>query len=186
MHFEIETEDEKQFFLKIPKGTLIQCSQPDRISNILTEIKLELIDVSEGQNSEILKYLGLLFLYRLKNETENVSIVESKRRYFQDLLDLRTNIYRNPEADWSIDKMCSIVQLSRSYFQALYKKFFYISCNEDVIIARINHAKMLLLTDSLTVNEISLKCGFSNAEHFIRLFKKKTGVTPKAFVKNKC
>jgi AraC-like DNA-binding protein len=97
------------------------------------------------------------------------------------LYDLRSLIYQDPQTPWSVEKMCQKVCLSRSYFQHLYKNFFSISFSNDLINARINFAKKLLVSTMLNINEISEKCGYANVEHFIRQFKKKKGVSPKHF-----
>jgi AraC-like DNA-binding protein len=38
----------------------------------------------------------------------------------------------------------------------------------------------MLIEDNLSIAEISYKLGFENPPYFSRLFKKETGVTPKA------
>ena len=46
------------------------------------------------------------------------------------------------------EKMASIVNLSPSYVQSLYKKFFHISCIVDLISSRMDRAQqMLIVTD---------------------------------------
>jgi AraC-like DNA-binding protein len=47
----------------------------------------------------------------------------------------------------------------------------------------IKSAKMLLTTND-SINEITYKCGFSNASYFIEQFKKKTHMTPNAYRQN--
>lgn len=46
---------------------------------------------------------------------------------------------------------------------------------------RLKAAKEMLLTTDLNIQEISSKVGFENVSHFINLFKKNTGITPKIF-----
>ena len=48
-------------------------------------------------------------------------------------------------------------------------------------VARIAYAKILLSTGELSINEISERCGYSYAEHFVRQFKSRTGVSPGKF-----
>lgn len=146
---------------------------------VKTEIKKELNNTYAEYQTEILTNLGTVFLYRLKNEFEKSSIY--KMNYYTKLHNLRLEVYRNPHLDWSIDNMAKRVNLSRSYFQSLYKSFFAASCSEDVINARIAQAKILLLNSTLTIREIADKLGYSNTEHFIRQFKGKIGVSPKQF-----
>ena len=43
---------------------------------------------------------------------------------------------------------------------------------------RINHAKELLRSTDLTINEVADEVGFHNPGHFINLFKRSLGMTP--------
>ena len=179
LYFNPDTDHEKFIFSKIPKGKLLNISIPNTISSILTEIKNELNNTYAEYRREILTNLGTVFLYRLKNEFEKSSIY--KINYYTKLHNLRLDVYRNPQLDWSVDNMVQKVNLSRSYFQSLYKSFFSASCTEDVIKARIAQSKILLLNSTLTIKEIADRCGYSNTEHFIRQFKGKIGTSPKQF-----
>jgi len=49
---------------------------------------------------------------------------------------------------------------------------------------RIKNAKNLLITTTLTVNEIAGKCGFSDMSYFSRVFKAEYGITPNRFRKS--
>lgn len=46
---------------------------------------------------------------------------------------------------------------------------------------RLSKAKEMLLTTDWTVHEISSKVGYDNVNHFINLFKKENGTTPRVF-----
>ena len=59
-----------------------------------------------------------------------------------------------------------------------------ISFKSDIISARMALAERLLTNTSLNVNEIAEKCGYSDHAHFMKLFKKKNGVTALAFRKD--
>lgn len=181
MHFDLDTDYERIVFSDIPKGKLLHVSLPNNISSILAEIKNELYSTFVKYKHEILTSLGTAFLYRIKNEIQKSSIYNTKKRYFPELYNLRLEIYRDPQEEYTIEAMSKRINLSRSYFQYLYKSFFSVSCTEDVINARIARAKILLSSTSLTVSETAEKCGYSNTEHFVRQFKIKTGTTPIKF-----
>ncbi len=67
-------------------------------------------------------------------------------------------------------------RLCREYIAA-----FSISPLKDFNLVRIEEAKKLLLNTNLQVQEISSRIGYENVNHFIRLFKAETGMTPGAF-----
>ncbi|MBE7087139.1 MAG: helix-turn-helix transcriptional regulator [Clostridiales bacterium] len=64
----------------------------------------------------------------------------------------------------------------------MYKEFFYVSPKEDILNAKLEYAKQLLTTSSLTLQEIADKCGFSDKFTFIRFFKARMGVSPAAWL----
>ncbi len=46
---------------------------------------------------------------------------------------------------------------------------------------RIDRAKTMLRARQLSVGEIAFSCGFADPSHFIRVFRRRTGLTPRAF-----
>jgi AraC-like DNA-binding protein len=46
----------------------------------------------------------------------------------------------------------------------------------------MEHARRLLESNQLNVNEVGIKVGYSSSSHFIAAFKKKFGTTPKKYV----
>ena len=73
--------------------------------------------------------------------------------------------------------------MSRSSFQHLYKKMFGTSVMKDVTKGRIERAKRLLSSTNLTVNEIAVRCGYSNEYNFMRRFRDMCGQTPTEYRK---
>ena len=60
----------------------------------------------------------------------------------------------------------------------LFKSSTGYTPNEYIIMERINHAKELLRSTDLTINEVADKVGFHNPGHFINLFKRSLGMAP--------
>ena len=179
MHFDLEGDIEQLIFSTIPTDALIRTSEPSHISNILAHIKSVFRGAPSKYSTQILTNLGMAFLYIIKNESERQ--ISTNSRYFEELNALRINIYKNPSDDWTVEKMSRELNLSRSYFQSLYKEIFETSCAEDVINARIANAKMLLSSTLHPIGQIAVECGYKNTEHFIRQFKERVGVPPQKF-----
>ena len=104
--------------------------------------------------------------------------------HFSGLTELREKIYRNPQLKWNVDSMAAYVNMSRSYFQHIYRELFGVSCMTDVISGKIEKAKEILSETSCTVSQVAAMCGYENEEHFMRQFKKIVGVTPSKYRKN--
>ena len=182
IHFDIDTESEKNLILNIPKGEVINLSFPELISDALYNIMCEQEMETTAHKSQILDLLGSIFLYRIKNELTNKTPNNKKRKNNHQLLrELRKNIYRNPAQKLSIEEASKNVYLSRYYFQHLYKQIFSVSYQKDIINARITASKRLLLNSDLSVNEIALLCGYQNSDHFVKQFKSEVGITPGNF-----
>lgn len=94
---------------------------------------------------------------------------------------LRSKIMQHPEIDWTLELMAKEVNMSIRSLQKYYQEFFHVSCMNEVIASRIDHAKLFLLRTNDSILEISKKCGYKNMEHFCRQFKEKTGMSPSRF-----
>ena len=94
---------------------------------------------------------------------------------------LRTRLFEEPALFSGIDEMAAYMNLSRSGFQHLYSHTFGVSVIHDVINGRIEKAKSLLSKSNFSITEISNKSGYKSEFHFMRQFKKETGLTPTEF-----
>lgn len=74
---------------------------------------------------------------------------------------------------WTLDALASRLAINKYQIAKQFKKYIGHSPNEFLIIQRINHAKYRLRNSSNTVFEIG-----EDVSHFIKLFKKRVGLTP--------
>jgi AraC-like DNA-binding protein len=56
-----------------------------------------------------------------------------------------------------------------------------ITCQHHIQDAVIDRSKLLLLETKLPISEIAYQLGFQYSQHFTRLFKAKTGMTPNQY-----
>lgn len=84
-----------------------------------------------------------------------------------------------PSVKYFADKIC----LSPNYFGDLVKKETGMTAQEYIQNKIMDLAKELLLGTEKTVAEISYDLGFQYSQHFNRVFKKNTGLTPNAYRK---
>ncbi len=92
--------------------------------------------------------------------------------------ELRSETLLHYDTPRSVNEMARSLSLSPSRFHRLYKGYFGVSPARDIQNARIEHAKLLLLQDGISVTEAAERLGYSNVYHFIRQFKEHTGITP--------
>ena len=67
-------------------------------------------------------------------------------------------------------------QLSR-----IIKPQYHMTLTEKIHSLRMEYAKKLLTSSTMSVNEISELSGYATTQHFCRIFKKYTGTTPSAY-----
>jgi len=87
---------------------------------------------------------------------------------------IQSNLNEKINADTLSDKAC----MSRATFYRLFKRELGVSPNEFILAEKINRAKQLLNNPFAKVAAVSYELGFSDANYFIRAFKKIVGTTP--------
>lgn len=180
IHLELSEADIQEIKkLEIPFDKIIQLSEISSVSDLIRNLSSIYYGNGIHRDETIQHYLRLIFL-RLSEKLHYQSDSHYGNHY-ENIMQLRSDIYNAPYTDWSIDRMAGQAQMSRSYFQHIYRQIVGISAIEDVILSRIEHAKHLLSSSSSTIISISEQCGYSNEQHFVRQFKKSTGLTPKEF-----
>lgn len=77
-----------------------------------------------------------------------------------------------------IDKLSEKACMSKATFYRLFKRELGISPNDFILSEKINKAKQLLTNPKAKVTAVSYALGFSDANYFIKAFKKVVGITP--------
>lgn len=90
-------------------------------------------------------------------------------------------IAENITVEISRDELARQVFMSPDYLTRLFRKETGMSLSEYIIQKRLSIAKQLLETTDLSIVEISQRTGFSYSSYFVRIFKKKTQVTPQQY-----
>ncbi|WP_111977323.1 AraC family transcriptional regulator [Algibacillus agarilyticus] len=83
--------------------------------------------------------------------------------------------------DLSLSQVAEMCHLSPSYFSRLFKSIFRCNYSEYVIRHKLYSAARLLSQSGFSITDISFELHFSSPSHFISLFKKQFGVTPKKY-----
>lgn len=78
----------------------------------------------------------------------------------------------------TLETLAEEFYLNRSYICRLFRKTMGISVINYLQHKRILEAQQMLLNSSRSIIDISMECGFSNIQHFYRVFKKITTLTP--------
>jgi len=82
-----------------------------------------------------------------------------------------------PSVTWCADQL----HLSANYFGDLIKKETGTTALDHIQNKLIDEAKSIIFDNTKTINEVANDLGFKYQQHFTRLFKQKTGMTPNEY-----
>ncbi len=87
----------------------------------------------------------------------------------------------NLTSNYTISELCTRFCVSKNYLYDGFLRIFGTTVNDYVINLRIERAKALLSQTSAPVYQVGQEVGIDNYTYFCKLFKKRTGVTPKTY-----
>jgi AraC family transcriptional regulator of arabinose operon len=154
------------------------------VREILDNIKAELLEpVTEHRPRfmEILFELLCLKLQRSLNYEETLALSLAKKEHLENFRQIRIQMLEHFTENWTVEKMAQETYLCNSRFLTLYKEFFNASPIAELIDARIEHAKWLLTSTTLSIKQVSQQSGFKNVYYFSRKFKERVNCSPSNF-----
>jgi len=133
------------------------------------ETRANLLKLLTMVNEELNTYRPVFFENQMiKNNYEKVMICKK-------LID------DHPDHKFSLETLADLSGLSRNFFCKIFKQIIGNSPLEYIRESRIRLAKNLLATSSMSIEEISSRCGFDNVTYFYRIFKCHMNMTPNTF-----
>lgn len=109
----------------------------------------------------------------IRNTLQNYGRLENAVKYI--LNNYRENI--------SMIYLANICDYSPEYFSTKFKLTFGVSPQKYIILKRLNHAKILLISTDDSIHEIGTKVGYPDPMHFSKLFINETKMSPTAYRK---
>lgn len=163
----------------LPLNTFFQISDIEDPATLLRQILFELSYTKDKAMQECnINCLMTVLISHLYNAYKMQDDDRYQNPYYPHFQALRLSMQSGHLDDISMQKVSDSMSMSVSYFQHLYKAFFGISYQKDVIEMRIEYAKRLVKSTDNKLEHIAKLCGYSNEIHFYRQFKKITGITP--------
>ncbi len=160
--------------------TLYHPSHPKFVTDIVREMENEFFAEKQGHRRLIPLKAEELFLKLSRTDGVNAgTAVDSS--LWEKLRALRGEIFLSLATPWTVEKMAASVGLSPSRFHMVYRSLYGNSPMDDLIRARIDSAKNMLLYDNRSVSAIASDLGYNNATHFSRQFRKLTAMSPSEY-----
>ena len=106
---------------------------------------------------------------------EDDSSSTANTQKFEEVINYINN---NIERKISNLELAEMVNMSEFHFIRSFKREMGLSPHEFILKSRVNTASFLLKATSLTLTEITYKCGYANEAAFSNSFKTFTGTTP--------
>lgn len=113
--------------------------------------------------------------------TRRMQMLQKTNHYPKSIKICLDYIYDNLHTKITLEKLAETVSLSPAYLSKLFHKEVGMSISEYIVKKRIEAAENMLKYSDYSCSDISNYLCFSSESHFIHVFKKHTGLTPKCY-----
>ncbi|MEG2612929.1 MAG: AraC family transcriptional regulator, partial [Alistipes sp.] len=117
------------------------------------------------ETAENIKMTELIYNIISHNEgclkSKILSNIDTAKENFEQI------VYDHIFKDVSIDDLASLTNRSLTSFKKEFRRLFHIPPHKWFIRQRLMHARLLLISTSLSVSQIGVQCTFPNTSHFI-------------------
>lgn len=125
----------------------------------------------------LLQDTWVLFAKHLTQQDKQLILPNNTKK----ILDLVGYLHKYYTEKFSLSNMAENVSLSRNECCRYFKKMMNMTITEYLTEYRLSQAISLLETSNLSITEISERTGFCDVSYFIKVFRQKTGTTPKVY-----
>lgn len=181
----IDTADLLPEKYEIPINKPFYFSHHEQISERFRKIEVEFFSTDKHRDTLLHAYMTEFFIWMYRSMQSPSGNVTVSKVVEANMTALRRRILSHPKRNWTIDLLAQTVALSPSRFHAVYKAMFGSTPYHDMITAKVESAKALLLAQpELPIKNAAEALGYNDQYHFIRQFKSATGQTPGQYRKN--
>jgi len=126
--------------------------------------------------------IGQALIAHFLGRYAGVSGAHTRSEFNLDTLQrVRAYIAANLQENIRVRNLAAVVDMSESHFAHRFRAATGLSPHRFVTSVRLDRAQVRLACGSSSLLEIAFDCGFKDASHFSRVFKRFLGCTPNAF-----
>lgn len=172
--------------LEQPLNALLGLKSSLRIMGDTADEISEMMRKAAGQSKtgQVSTLLSLLIQIAECKERKEIGRIVKKDKAEIRMTEIDIFLRCNYAREITLDRMAAHVGMNKSSFCIFFKRKAGQSFMAYVNDFRLSVARELLLNEALSVSEICYQCGFNDIHYFSRLFKQKTGVSPKKYRKD--
>ena len=185
-HFDMTPEEAAQVRENgIPFGKPITLQNAALFSDYIKMIS-RVHEQNHGRSAAVVDGLMHCFFESLADELEYDHTKSEFSDYplWNTISEFRNRLRCYPYQSWNLESAARSCNISKTWFQHLYRQFFGTTFQSDLSMFRVEYAKKMLLQSDDKIEYIAINmCGYNNTVHFIRQFKALTGFTPSSYRK---
>lgn len=164
---------------------VVTCFKSDKLlssfnQNIFTEIQSEILNF-KSDSSHILRALLYYILIKMNRLFCKEYQLDSETQLNNNAYLFKEALEQNYQEKHKVNDYVDLLNVSRITLNQSVKKQFNITATEMIKDRIISEVKTQLIHSTKTVSEIAYHLNFSEPNNLIRLFKLKTGFSPKQF-----
>ena len=162
--------------LKYSSGVIIPLSDRRQFEFVFEKMILAHYSNSKFSASVSEGYMNVLLALIAQSNEINKGIIGKPRNEKMELVLSHINIYYNHPVD--IRKYADMCGVGEDHFIRIFKAYTGLTPYHYQLKIRMDRAKELLESTSITISECCEAVGFHDAAYFSRIFKKMTGHSP--------
>lgn len=172
-------------FFRNPGCNKLSLSAPEylRMNGIFRNMYEHKLSASH-KNRDLLSTYASVILQELYLSFESQSPQKQEPAELTPVEQILKYINENYSKSITLEDLEEHFYLNKSYICRIFRKTMGISVINYLHYKRVLAAQQLLLNTELPIIDIALECGFNNVQHFYRIFKKITQLTPNEYKKH--
>ncbi|WP_245566878.1 substrate-binding domain-containing protein [Christiangramia portivictoriae] len=165
--------DKDSYLEGLRSGTDLYLTKPFSFNILLQSLKSLLF------NREKLRYYYTNNIHKIEDSQEFGTPEQQFLAKFNELI--KQNL---DNSDFTVENLAKELSISRVQLYRKVKSIMGLSVSDYIANYKLEKAKALLKTSSMTVSEIAYKCGFTSPSYFSTSFKNKYDTSPVSYRKS--